>query len=503
MAEIDTGVYNKLIQGPSVPEALNAFTNMSNSLTHNAYLSTQNAVLGQQFRANKAMGGVMQQAVDPQTGTVDYDKAVTLMAQNPDTAYLAPEFMSKIYANKGQALENKLKEMQLVAARQKLFGDAAGSLLQYGEGVTKDKVFPVINDLYRNMVSSGLSDDKTMDELLNFAAALPDKGPDLNQRLKGIALQGSGAADSLNKVLGSFQTFDVGGRKILGYTNPVNGAVNYVGQLDMTPTPEQRNAPITTVGPDGSTSVTPRQDALPMYSGTGAPVNVPGAQPGTLPPPAVGGAPGAPVPTSPSGSVMTKLPPETAEWLQGRGKNAVDYAKNLQEEVSGVQTQLQFIQQLKDFSKDFKPGAGAEMLTKLGSLAQAVGMPRETVDRVANGSLAASQAFQKYSVQNTMNVLRQAIGGQGRLTNLEFEQFLHSNPNLDTDPRAIDKILSFSQKLYKIKLAEQKGLNDWVKSGHAPADFPPAWTQTLIKRNVLRAAQDSDLSSDKNWKWKK
>ena len=504
---VDTSMYGSLLKQATPIEQMNAFTNMTSSMTHNALMTTQNAIQQQQFRANKAMGPIMQQSVGPD-GNVDYDKAVTLMAQNPETAYLAPEYMMKAYQGKALQLANKLSALEITAKKQALYGNTAGSLLAKGDSVTRKDVADAMTSLGANMIAAGAWDEADKDLMISFLAKVPESGKDIYPMLKQVTQTAVGAADSLNKVVGSFETQDIGGQKVLGFTNPINRQFVPVGTLAMTPTPSEMNAPVQSVGPDGTQTVTPRVDAMPMYTGQGAQINgapqAP-AQPG-MAPPAPGQAPMATPPAAAPKGVpparVTKLGPETSEWLNALGHNIGAYSKQLNEDTQGVQSQLQMLQQMQDLSAQFKGGAGASVKMKLAGLAQAMGMPKDTVDQIGLGDYAAAQAFEKYTVQNTMNVLRQAIGGQGRLTNLEFEQFLHSNPNLDTDPRAVQKILSFSQKLYKLKVAEQQGMSAWVKSGHAPSDFPAAWTAKLVERGILRTAKPTDASVEQNWKYK-
>ena len=512
---VDTSIYGNLLKAPSPLEAMSTFASVNNSLVQNRLLNTASAVKMQQFKANRAMGPIMQQSVGP-NGEVDYDKAATLMASNPDTAFMAPDFLIKAFQGKGLQLDAKLKEFSTMAARQKIYADTAASLLPLGEGVKSADVAKALGRAYGLLAQNGLANNETQDQFIGLMGNLPQEGKPLYDTLHQIAQTAAGAADGLNRVTGSFQVFNIGGKQVLGYTNPANKSVQYAGELTNTPTPGQLNEPIPTTDAAGNISVGPAAASMPMFNGAGQQINPPGGGAPQGPAPAqpqagpIGSSatPGpqaqapAPAPAmAPTSRAMQKLGPETAGFLASQGANAGEYYKNLTHEVSGIQSQLQMLHQIQSISKDFHPGAGASQRTALGELAQAVGMPQDIYDKIANGSLSASQAFSKYTVQNTMNVLRQAIGGQGRLTNLEFEQFLHSNPNIDTDPRAIDKILQFSDKLFKIKIAEQKGFNSWIKSGHAPSDFPTAWTQKLMERGILREAKDSDLSAPQNWKF--
>lgn len=534
MAGVDTSIYGNLLQQRDPLAAYASIASTNNAIAQNRLLQTNANMMQQEFRAKQAMGQIMQGAVGPD-GKVDYAKVIQGAATNPDAAFLAPDLIAKGYANQQLDLNNTLSKLSILKQKQQMYGDAAAGLLKLGTSVTPEDVAKSITTVYAQLASAGLADGSVQDDLIRYMGSLPTDSKALYGHLQEVAMRSAGAVDSLNRVTGAFTPQTLGGVTYLGYTDPANRQWTPVmgpnGQpmtLAQQPTAAERNAPTATVDSTGAEHTGARQDVLPMYDAAGNPVNAqaPAAQPAPAGPgPTVGNAPGggtmadnlaaagvppgaggpqpaaqpvAPVtPSAPiaGSAVLTKLSPETQAWISARGANMGDYSKHLNQDAQAAQTQLQVLQQLQDLStKGFHPGAGAGIRTQLGQLMQGLGMPREAYDAVANGSLSASQAFQKYSVQNTMNVLRQAIGGQGRLTNLEFEQFLHSNPNLDTDPNAIKKILGISQKIYMLKLAEQKGLDAWTSAGHAPADFPAAWTAKLLQRGIVRQAKPGDLS---------
>lgn len=504
---VDTSIYGSLLQQRDPLQALSSIAATNNALMNNRLMQNQNALFQQEFRAKQAMGQIMQGAVGPD-GKVDYNKVIQGAATSPDAAFLAPDLIAKGYQNQQLDLNNTLSKLNILKQKQQFYGDAAAALGRLGTSVTTSDVAKSISTVYGQLASAGLADGSAQDDLIKYMGTLPTDGKALAAHLQEVAMRSAGAVDSLNRVTGAFTPQEAGGVTYMGYTHPLTGGWQPVigpnGQpmaVAQQPTAAERNAPVTTVDSSGAEHVGARQNVLPMYDGSGGSMGsgAPAMQPGAVAP---AGTPGMPASAAaaasadaPSLSPLTKLSPETVSWITARGTNMGDYSKHLNQDAQAAQTQLQTLQQLQDLSHDFHPGAGAGIRTKAGEVMQALGFPREAYDAVANGSLAASQAFQKYGVQNTMNVLRQAIGGQGRLTNLEFEQFLHSNPNLDTDPRAIEKILGMSQKIYRLKLAEQRGLDAWVAAGHQPGEFPAAWTAKLLQRGILRQAKPGDLSS--------
>jgi len=57
------------------------------------------------------------------------------------------------------------------------------------------------------------------------------------------------------------------------------------------------------------------------------------------------------------------------------------------------------------------------------------------------------------AAQTAMESLKQAMGGSGRITQAEFKVFQQNNPNIELDPRAIDKIYEFADANLQVNLA--------------------------------------------------
>lgn len=100
------------------------------------------------------------------------------------------------------------------------------------------------------------------------------------------------------------------------------------------------------------------------------------------------------------------------------------------------------------------------------------------------------------SVTQAMEALKQAIstdnGVAGRLTQAEFQQFLKVNPNLSTDPRAIEKLFSFSDRQQQRMMNEQQGFDSWLKKGNNPAGWAAEWTrQNPMPKPPVPAGQPS------------
>lgn len=93
--------------------------------------------------------------------------------------------------------------------------------------------------------------------------------------------------------------------------------------------------------------------------------------------------------------------------------------------------------------------------------------------------------FQKLVVQTTMGQVQQQMPAGSRLNRDEFNIFNSRNPNLDTDPRAVEKIFNFWTRQYQMLHAEQMWLGDFVKKGGNPSDWPRMWQEEAQRRGYI------------------
>jgi hypothetical protein len=112
-------------------------------------------------------------------------------------------------------------------------------------------------------------------------------------------------------------------------------------------------------------------------------------------------------------------------------------------------------------------------------------MPDSVVQKINNGDVAAKQEFMKLSAQQAMESLKQSMGGAGRIAQAEFKVFQQNNPNIELDPRAIDKIFDFSQRVFQRDAQEQKGLNEYRNNGGDISQWPTVWTQQQIRGGII------------------
>lgn len=290
----------------------------------------------------------------------------------------------------------------------------------------KKALGPALDSL-RDSLLEGLPEDKPAAKAM-FQA-----------RVAGLA---QASPDVWGLMFGKPGTQDLGDRVQPTQTNPTTGAVTQVGR------PMAKGLPPTVVkgqGPEG-------QDITTVWGG------------GTGGGNGLGGGRGSPAgmigPTQTEGQYNTK-----------RTDDLVEYEKSLDDRVGNGATLRKNIGETIEAAKRASMGGGAEAYMKLGSTLQALGVKTPTVDKWANGSLAASQVVDKIALQNSMSQLKQQLTGVGgsRLNAQEFVAYLNKNPNLTTDPRAAMEIFQLWNQFYDRDKKEQQAY-DQFKRGNRTGD---------------------------------
>lgn len=497
--QVDSSIYSGLSQ-PQPLELMSKLVNIQNN-------QNTNLAFQQQYKARMAMGHIMQKSVG-EDGQPDYTKAATLAAQDPDAAWMAPDLMNKAVTMQGVSLDNVNKAFDNAGKRLKIYGDAAASLVPKGMSMTRADFAGAITNAATSLGEAGLHDKSTTDGLLSVLANAPAGGQGLYNYVMQLANQSNGAKDTLDRTKLTFQTVDSGDATHMYGYNPQFNKMTYIGSIPKKPTPEQLNDLVDQQDPlTGQTHKVPRYLAAPMAQGGGATISMPdngqpassapaGPQVQGEAPQAVSPQPSAqspaglgPAPVAPPGPQagaqpdfpMSKIGPLREEQLKNMGA----YQDDLNKQVSTINQNIQSIQQLQGLAGKVHTGMFADERLEGGRLLKALGVPASVYNAVANGNLAASQQITKYAVPNAMNTLRNSLGNQSRITNMEFGSFQRANPNLESDPEAFRKILDFSHRMMYLKQQEQKAYALWQHHGQDPVEFPEAWTNQLVKRGFV------------------
>jgi hypothetical protein len=89
----------------------------------------QNQAALQEFKARQAIGPILQSAIDPQTGTLDANKAFVGMASHPDAAWKAQDFLKSATEMNLTNANIAKTHLETAMERQGQIAQSASSLL--------------------------------------------------------------------------------------------------------------------------------------------------------------------------------------------------------------------------------------------------------------------------------------------------------------------------------------------------------------------------------------
>ena len=398
----------------------------------------QNALFQQTFRARQALGPLAQQAMG-QDGQMDWAKYGVLVSTHPDTAFMAPEILNQI-------AQKKLVDAETMNAELVGYEKRMGITSQLAAVAAKNpdiKKGSDLTNLASDMLAAGGIKDGNRKDLVSWLtqmSSLPDA--EVKPRLAQFA-----------------QTHEPGRKALSDINGQYNPSLYYNTQ-----TGDKMGGWVSTV--------TGR--AAPA-GGFGA---APSAQPGAVQPPGAGGA----------NLQLGEMGPLRSDLIGKQG----EYQKNMNDEAAISAKSDQMLNELDSALKGVKTGGGSEHYMQAAKLMQAFGVSDKYVDQVANGDLSNLQEAQKLMLMVATGSLRSALlPGAGRLTNTEFNAFREANPNIDLDPRAIQKLINFQRQVNGLsqKKAQAYALayGSAVRGEKMPANlqditqFEPYWISKLQK----------------------
>lgn len=456
-------------------DTISKFATLQNSLN-------QNRLFQQTFEARTRAGQII-------AGAPSLDAGLQLLFKDPQTAAFAGEI-----ANTARQMENTMAD--IATKRQGLAQSGVGftiknlataladpTSLESAMGTGLATVDPLAAPAVRSAMSSvvrglghGLPADPAAAQQMYRA------------RMTGMLLSSGFTPEALHELTGTPRT--------AAGIDPATGLRTEVGAVQA---PAWAGGALSPAGAGVVGGATPGELITPHPGPVG-----PGGQPtsvtgGDILRGAVPGLTGS-MPTSPDGNALglpapargpvgagTKPPLSEESYLTNRGKDMAEYQKSLDERVAVGTTIMQTVAEGKDALAQVRAGGGGTAYAQLAQLAQAFGAGNELVDKIANGNLAASQEFSKLMVNTTMGQIREQLQGIGgsRLSQMEFQSFQKNNPNLDTDPRAIDKIFNFWTRLYNRDTMEQGELNNHLESGKGLSSWPATWQKIMRERGIV------------------
>lgn len=498
---------------PETPTSANPISFLSNWVGIQNSLN-QNKLFNQTFAAKQRAGEIL-------SSSPDLDSALNTLAHDPVAGPFAGEIMNNIrqaqlaqtQIGKAQAetqgenqkqaqtgLEAFQKSMPALLADPSQWDKIAEANLATLSPEARKRVAPAINAIGEALTADLPSDPQARTEVLH-------------NRMVGMSL-GAGFSD-LSSVLGKSETVDTGAHSILGVRAPVQqgGGFTAASTIQRELAPQVVSGDFGPGGAASATQIGARGPAPPVVQvGQG---NSLGAQVGPSPttntitstPAAssLGAVAPRPASAAPASAGLVGLPLAQKEYIEKRTGKMADYESELDDRVLTGGTFRRNMQEIVDAAKDAKTGGGAELYMAIGQGLQALGANTELVDKMANGSLAGSQVIDKASLSNTMNQLKQQLTGIGgsRINQQEFVAQLSKNPNLATDPRAVETVFNLWNDFYARDRAEQKALDAYKTSGSDIGRWPSVWADSEYMKNFapiarMSGAQMKGREQDKN-----
>jgi len=173
-------------------------------------------------------------------------------------------------------------------------------------------------------------------------------------------------------------------------------------------------------------------------------------------------------------------------------QNFGDYQKDLTSRVAaGTQIDMR-LNEAEDLMKSFKPGAGARTYVDLAQKLQAIGAPRDLVDKVAKGDLSAAQSMNKFIAQSITAGIGQM---QGNPTANMMNDYLKNNPDIASDPRALQRFFNFAHKQNEMAYEEQNYLTNKIRSRELNPETHVAETQQHILNKFVRPQGTKEQSN--------
>lgn len=522
---------------PNIPLGVNAVppTNPLALATQAAGLQGQintNRAAQSTFAARNALGPIFQQGIDPETGRPDIGKIFGDLSKDPRTAYLAPEIVNQLIQREltqkqitVQDLEGELKKVQLAKDKVGFAGEqigmmnrTLGSLMVRGDTVKYDDLFDAASTLVGQM-----NDPLFTKNMASKLASAPKQGgPALAKWIQEQNSAALTAKEQLDAQMGQLTTINQGLTTTLFRVTPYDQRMQTLGRVQNTMTPAEAATPQEgPIGPGGEKQTMLRgamaEDSGQVPQGT---YTRGGTGRALVPPEAVAAAnvaaggeaapsattvtPGAGRPTALAlppalpRTMQTSLTPDQEDALKKIGGEVGEYIGDLNKRVRGGQDVLLRIGEMQDLIKHIRTGGGSEFRLAVAKQAQTFGASNSVVDAISGGDTGAAEAFKKYSVAGATEALRNLLIGS-RMTNLEFDQFQKNNPNLDTDPRAIEKMLEFTTRMERLAREEQKEYTKW----RGPVkDWPAKWADIATERGYVseeigRALKGTAKSNDR------
>lgn len=479
------------------------------------------ALQQQQNTAKMALGQLMQQHIDPETGELNAEEMITHASTVPEIRPIMSEVMTMMLSNKHLNEQILGQKLQNAAARLDTNSNLAAAMyderMRKGlmrQGVDKAGDRKAASDFIAQQVAAGtLERGKPASEaLLNLTANI-EKGAKFDDMLRTLALSApkgiegiKATGTTLQQLTAPIETFDNNpesetyGNKIRVPAYQVQGAVP-PGAEGLMGRPVQKTANTASVG-----SAPPDQGAARQ-----------GSQPSVTPAARYQNLAEAPIPAQ-----------REIAYQKGEGPHA-ELGKGIEEAASAAAQSNQAIEETRGLLKDIeslgKSGTGptapmrkaaAKLLmdaenavksfdpsTKEGKIASTVKSTINGLSKIVTGSdnpkewTGAAEAFEKLAAVTAIAGLRNSVGPSNKVTQQEVIKFMELFPGLSSSPGGIKRMLSFMDKVNSTAIDRQKYFNYWTdlhrtdrKKGYNPTKFNEDWDDVLQRAAKARSKDE-------------
>lgn len=206
-------------------------------------------------------------------------------------------------------------------------------------------------------------------------------------------------------------------------------------------------------------------------------------------PPAAVGTPGTAKATGGGGLQTTAGAASQADF----GKAGVEYATQINADAENALQGKRTLSEMGNLLQGFNPGQGAPVLSAIGGVAQALGVPSDTVQKFTKMDVGDTEAFQKGTANLAAEAAKQMTN---KVTQQEFKVYLANNPNWMMTSNGIKRAMDFmgrgfDQTLDKQAMFQQFTANPKNDPGRYSVDFPAAYnaqTRQKIAEGALNSA---------------
>ena len=168
--------------------------------------------------------------------------------------------------------------------------------------------------------------------------------------------------------------------------------------------------------------------------------------------------------------------------------SANEYIKDLNVKNSiALETDMR-LGEAKGLLKLIKGGAGTKNFAEIAKFAQSINLPSSLVDSIAGGDLSAVQSAQKFITQA---VIQGATANPG--TAESINRYIKDNPEVGTDPRALERFINFTEKLNQKTFDETEFLLAQKKSGKFNPETHVQEVQQFLRKQYLNPNEKKEV----------